>query len=344
MVKFLIADYSEGACPEVMASLQAANDEVNTVYGIDDHCEGASEIIRERIKNPAAQVFFLSGGTQANMIFISHILKGYEAVISPQEGHIARYETGAIQATGHQVIQLPTDKDEKLSPQQVTDAIMEYDFPPHKPHPAMLYISQPTQTGFLYTLEELRQLFGICREHGLCFFIDGARLAMALATPGQPAFAEYSELCDAFTIGGTKCGALFGEALVVNKPVYAENLRYTIKQRGGLFAKGWLLGLQFEALMQGDVYLRNGRNANETARMLVRGLEGLGVEFLAKTPTNQQKVALPKAVVKRLDGYHLNAMDIPGRPDDALITFDTSWRTDERLIGDFLAALGDALG
>ena len=301
MIRFE-CDYLEGACPEVLAALTQTNAQQTPGYGVDDHCRHAAELIAGQCACPGAAVHFLVGGTQANLIVIAAALRPYEGVLAADTGHIAVHETGAIEATGHKVLTLPAT-DGKLTAAQVrqafdahvTDATHE-----HTVRPGMVYISQPTEMGTLYTHAELSALRAATAELGLWLYIDGARLAYALAADPQVDLPFLAAHCDAFTLGGTKCGALFGEALVLTQPARWPHFRYHIKQRGALLAKGRLLGVQFEALMSENRYIRLGAAANDMAQRMKAAFLAHGVPMLCDTPTNQIFPVLPDALLNKL--------------------------------------------
>lgn len=338
MIRFT-NDYSEGCHPRILEALQRTNLEGNTGYSMDEHSAHARALIRQAVGRPDAGVHFLVGGTQTNATAIAAFLRPYQAVISADSGHICTHETGAVEATGHKCIACPA-ADGKLTPQAVRTAVAAHP-DEHMVQPRMIYISQTTEVGTLYTLAELQALRAVCDELGLYLYLDGARLGSALAA-GGPTLPELGALCDAFTIGGTKNGALMGEALVLTNDALKPDFRYNLKQRGGMLAKGWLLGLQFEVLMQDDLYCQLAGHANREALRLRDGIAALGFGFASASGSNQQFPILPDAVVAALQpDFGFNVM---GKPDagHTEIRLVTSWATPASHVDAFLAALARA--
>ncbi len=330
-------DYAEGAHPKILEALVATNLEQTNGYGEDPYCKAAADLIRAQLGKPQCQVVFLSGGTQANLTVISHLLRPYQAVISTNEGHVVFHETGAIEATGHKVIQQPVP-DGKLTPAMVEAVLEQYNQGPHVVQPKLVYISQATETGTLYTKQELMQLYQLCKAKDLYLYIDGARLGSALAAQqGQLALSDYAEYADAFTIGGTKNGALFGEALVIPNNALAQDIRYSVKQKGGLLAKGRMLGIQFQQLFTDNLYLKMAEHANTLAYQLRDGLQEMGFSFAYDSPSNQQFVLFSNAMVEKLSqSYELT---IWGKQDTdtVIVRLVTSWATKEQAVQRFLA-------
>lgn len=331
-------DYEEGACPEVLDALVRTNRVKTPGYGYDEYTLEAVEAIRQKAACPGAEVFFVMGGTPANAMVIAHALRPYEAAISADSGHINGHETGAVEATGHKILTRP-HVDGKLTPNAVRQVIDEY-ADEHVVKPALVYVSQPTELGTLYTLEELTALRAVCDENGLLLYCDGARLASALTARGNDVgLPELARLCDAFYIGGTKCGALFGEAVVFPNAVLGRNFAYTRKQRGNLLAKGRLLGVQFGALMRDGVYEKYGAHQNAMADKLRAGFAAKGYPMLAQTVTNQLFPVLENAQIERLSADF--AFHTWGKVDDShtAIRLVTSWATEERDVDALLESL-----
>ena len=331
-------DYSEGAHPKVLQALTDTNLEQTCGYGMDHHCQEAADLIRKLCDAPDADVHFLVGGTQTNLVTITAFLASYEAVISVHTGHVNTHETGAIEATGHKVCSIRAE-DGKLTPALVEAVLREHNGTEHMVAPKMVYISDSTEIGTIYTKAELQALRSCCDKHGLLLFLDGARLASALTAPGNDlTFADLAALTDMFYIGGTKNGALFGEALVVTSP--NAHFRWHMKQRGAVLAKGRLLGVQFKAMLEDGLYLDMGRHANEMAFRLRDGMAALGYTFPVPSPTNQQFPVLPNTVAKQLEemGYAFEAQE---DVDDAhtLVRFVTSWATPAEAVEQFLKDL-----
>lgn len=279
-------DYSEGAHPKILEKMMTCNLEQNIGYGEDSYSIHAKELIKEKIQNKDAEVHFLVGGTQTNLTIISAALRPHEAVIAASTGHIFVHETGAIEATGHKVIAVET-LDGKLTPTLI-QKVLDIHTDEHMVKPKMVYLSDSTEVGTIYKKEELRQLFHVCKKNDLYLFLDGARLASALTSEENDiSFGDIGKWTDVCYIGGTKNGALFGEAVVINHPELKKDFRYIIKQKGGMLAKGWLLGLQFETLLEQDLYFELGRHANKMADILKNGLLECGYSFQWDSCTNQ---------------------------------------------------------
>ena len=327
MIRFE-SDYLEGALPEVMQALSDSNYAQTPGYGEDEYCEEARALIREKCAAPEADVHFLVGGTQANMIVIAAALRPHQAAIAAETGHIAVHETGSIEATGHKVITLKSG-DGKISAGQVRECVEAHwndATHEHMAQPALVYISQPTENGTLYSLAELEELGAVCREKGLIFFVDGARLGTALVS-GDATLADLARLTDVFYIGGTKLGALFGEAAVITDKALARDFRYIIKQRGGMFAKGRLLGVQFGALMKGGLYERTAKREVDLAMKLRAAFEAKGWPLYYDSPTNQQFPVVPDAALEKLaEKYSFSHW---GKIDEGhtAVRFCTGWST-----------------
>lgn len=279
-------DYSEGALPEIMDVLCKTNLEQSAGYGCDAYCKQAAERIKAYCEVPEAEVHFLVGGTQTNQTALSAFLRPYQAVIGADTAHINVHETGAIEATGHKVLTVKTD-DGKLTPKDI-EAVVAVHEDEHMVQPKAVYISNSTEVGTIYTKQELVALSECCKRLHLYFYLDGARLASALTCKENditlPDLANYT---DAFYIGGTKNGALFGEALVIVNPILQEDFRYMIKRQGGMLAKGRLLGLQFLTLFSDDLFFKAARHANQAAARIRNAFIEKQVPFLAQSPTNQ---------------------------------------------------------
>jgi len=334
MIRFE-SDYSEGALPEIMAALQRTNSEQTAGYGLDPHCENARELIKNACAVPDAEVHFLVGGTQANLTVIAAALRAHQGVVAAESAHIEVHETGSIEATGHKVLSLPT-ADGKISAEAVRSLVHEHrtdDSFEHTVQPAMVYISQPTETGTVYTLPELEEMSRTCRELGLLLYVDGARLSSALAVKGTPTLPQLAQLCDVFYIGGTKLGALFGEAVVIVNEALKKDFRYIIKQRGGMLAKGRLLGIQFEVLFTDGLYERVGERENALAARLRQSFEAKDIELFYDSPTNQLFPILSREDYDALrEKYSFSRQK--ELPDGRVVTrFCTSWASREDDIG-----------
>lgn len=334
-------DYSEGAHPSVLNALTETNLEGNFGYGRDPHCAYAADLIREKIARPDADVHFFVGGTQTNATCICAFLRPHEAAIAAHSGHICVHETGAVEATGHKCIAMPAAPGGKLTPELVRQAVAAHP-DEHMVKPRLVYVSNTTETGGVYTTAELETLRAVCDELGLLLYLDGARLASALACGGA-SLRALGALCDAFYIGGTKNGALFGEAVCIMNPALKPDFRYILKQHGGMLAKGWLLGVQFEQLMTGGLYEQLGEHSTRLAQQLAQGLKALGVEFMFESPSNQIFPILPDAVLKKLEGsFH---WEVNGKLEDgrSCIRLVCSWATEEAAVTAFLLAAEQAL-
>ncbi|MCL1527289.1 beta-eliminating lyase-related protein [Xanthomonas nasturtii] len=319
-------DYSEGAHPRLLQALAQASTEQNAGYGTDLHSERAAELIRTAIAQPLADVHLLVGGTQTNLIAISAFLRPHQAVIAVEAGHIATHETGAIEATGHKVLTVPALHD-KLSPALI-QPVLEVHSNEHMVQPRLVYISNSTESGTIYTRAELDALSRFCRANDLLLYLDGARLGAALTADGNDLdLPTIAALTDAFYIGGTKNGALLGEALVIVNPALQADLRYLIKQRGALLAKGMVLGSQFAALFEDGLFFELAAHANAMAQRLRAGLLAAGAHFTSDSPTNQQFIAVSaQHAVQLAQGYDFERWEM--RADGShTIRFVTSWAT-----------------
>ncbi len=340
MLRFL-NDYQHGAHPQVMQHLQEINAQAFPGYGEDAICRRAADTIRAWTGCADAVVHFITGGTQANLTVIASLLRPHQGVIAAATGHIHVHETGAVEATGHKVLAVDNAQG-KVTAQAVRTLVhthrMDEAFE-HTVQPGMVYISHTTELGTIYQLEELQSLSQACRELGLPLFVDGARLGYGLTAEGADVnIHDIAKLADVFTIGGTKQGALFGEAIVFTNPALAKDFRYHLKQRGGMLAKGWLLGAQFEALLKDDLYLSLSRHANTLALMLRDGLAAQGWRLHGRSPSNQQFVWLPTTVVNKLR-EHCAFGTLEHGEGECMVRFCTSWATKE----DDVRALLDVL-
>ena len=289
MIRF-DSDYTEGCIPEILQALSSTNDEQTIGYMEDPHCENARSLIRRWIGREDADVHFMVGGTQANVTVITSVLKHYQGAVCADSGHINVHETGALEAAGHKCLALP-NAGGKISAAQVDQYIINHyndGAHEHIVQPGIVYISFPTESGTLYSRQELTDLYAVCRKHDIPLFIDGARLGYGLASyHNDVTIEELANLCDMFYIGGTKVGALFGEAIVILNDRYKKDFRYNIKQRFGMLAKGRMLGIQFEELFKENRYMKISGHAIAMADRLVKGLEEKGYEFRYMAETNQ---------------------------------------------------------
>lgn len=332
---FLKNDYSLGAHPRVLEELMRTNMMLTDGYGMDEFCKAAADTIKELIKSPSADVHFLTAGTQTNMTALAAFLRPHHSIISANTGHICVHETGAIEATGHKINHVPT-VDGKLRPKDIEDVIIEHE-DEHFVKPRIIYISNTTETGLVYTKAELLALRESCDKHNLLIYMDGARLAMALASEKNDlSFSDIPKLVDAFYIGGTKCGAMFGEALVIINDNLKEDMRWLIKQRGAMLAKGRLLGVQFNALLKDNLYLELGRHANDLAKTLADGIASKGYEFVIPPQTNMLFPLFPKDEIEELSKHVMFEGWPASTKTHAAIRLVTSWGTTEDEISNFL--------
>ncbi len=334
-----------GAHPEVLQRLIDTNLQQTVGYGADPYTARAKALIREACGAPEAQVHFLVGGTQTNATVIDGILARHEGVLAAESGHISVHESGAIEATGHKVLTLP-QYEGKVRAEDVAHYIDEFyrdDTYEHMVAPGMLYISFPTEYGTLYSLEELKALSEVCHTREIPLYIDGARLGYALgAEECDVTLGDLARLADVFYIGGTKVGALFGEAVVVTNPKLLPHFFPLIKQHGALLAKGRLLGVQFEALFSNGLYEQIGRKATSLALRLREGFERLGYSAVVNSPTNQQFFRLPNRVIDALIPHTGFEYWGPRGATESTVRFVTSWSTTDQDITDLLSLLENA--
>ena len=336
------SDYTEGAHPRILERLMETNLEQTTGYGEDAYCEAAREAIRKVCDAPEADVHFLVGGTQANFTVISSALKPYQGVLCADTGHINVHETGAVEACGHKVLALP-GKDGKITAEQIRNAHDLHwsdESHEHIAQPKMVYISHPTELGTLYTKGELEEIGRVCRECGLYLFLDGARLGYGLMAPGTDVtIADIAKICDVFYIGGTKVGALFGEAVVIMNPQLKPDFRYCIKQKGGMLAKGRLLGIQFLELFRDGLYFEIAKHAIDMAMILKEGLKEKGYSFFMDSETNQQFILIEDEKLEKIREKY--GVTYQQRYDEthSVIRLCTSWATTEENVTSLLADL-----
>lgn len=332
-------DYSFGAHPKVLSALAETSMEGNVGYGEDGYCRRCAGLIRDLCRCPQADVQFLIGGTQTNFTAIAAFLRPCEGVIAAGSSHINGHEVGAVEATGHKILPIPTGPDGKITPEQIAP-ILERHRDPHLVKPRLVEIADATESGMVYTKAELTALSRFCREHDLLLFLDGARLGSALASPANDlALPDLAELTDAFYIGGTKNGALMGEALVIANSALQPDFFRIKKQLGAVLAKGWLLGVQFEALLQDGLYFEMARHANAMAARLQTGLKSLGWTLMVDSPTNQIFPIVPNALKPALDRLCVYEEWCPGpTPDTTVIRFVTCFATTSEDVDGFLAA------
>ena len=324
------SDYTEGAHESIIRRLAQTNLEQTPGYGLDPYSESAKEKIRQTFGVPDADVFFLVGGTQTNSTVIASMLRDYEGVIAVRTGHIGVHESGAVEYTGHKVLTLP-DHDGKMDAGELEDylkAFYSVGTYEHMVIPGMVYISFPTEFGTIYSKAELEAIHAVCQSYSIPLFIDGARLGYGLMSEANDVdVKDLPNLCDVFYAGGTKVGALFGEAVVFPKGNAPAHFFTTIKQHGALMAKGRMLGLQFDTLFTDGLYFKIARHADEMASMLKGIFLEKGYEIFIDSPTNQQFPILNTQQMKRLKGKV--AFEVWQKLEDgsAVTRFATSWAT-----------------
>lgn len=328
-------DYSEGAHPRIIKTLTDANPEQSDGYGEDAFTGKAIELLKQKIGREDVDIHLFTGGTQTNLTAISSFLRPHEAVISANTGHILTHETGAIEATGHKILSVDV-KDGKLTPSHI-HAVLKLHTDEHMVKPGLVYISNPTEIGTIYSRKELEQLSKCCSEKHLLLYMDGARLGSALCSPeNDMKLSDLARLCDAFYIGGTKNGALLGEALVFCNPSLKADFRFFIKQKGALLAKGRLIGIQFLELFRDDLYYELAAHANKMAGVLREGILEAGYSFLIQTSTNQIFPILPNSLIEKLmDNFSFYVWEVIDTELSA-VRLVTSWATKEEYVLAFI--------
>ncbi len=334
-------DYMDAAHPLILKTMYQRYNEKNQTYGTDEYCKRAADKIRELCSNTELEVDFLVGGTQTNATVIDALLRPYEGVIAVESAHINVHEAGAIEFGGHKVLALP-HKDGKLTAKTLEDYLYTFHEDPTKAHmvqPGMVYISQPTEYGTLYSLSELQDLSELCHRYHIPLYVDGARLAYALASPQNDiSLKELATYCDTFYFGGTKVGTLFGEAVVYRKGLIPHFFTYK-KMHGGLLAKGWLLGMQFECLFTDQLYLQNAQNAIDKAIQIKEAFLVKGYELYFDSPTNQQFILIEDTTIQRLEKEFL--FNVWGRYDEtrSIVRFVTTWSTSQEDVDSLVKAI-----
>ncbi|WP_434512849.1 threonine aldolase family protein [Desulfitobacterium sp. AusDCA] len=335
-------DYSEGSHARILKALMEANLVQDEGYGEDRYCLEAIRLIKARLGRNDVDIHFISGGTQTNLIAISAFLRPHEAAIAANTGHINVHETGAIEATGHKVIAVEVN-DGKLKPENLK-AVLEAHSDEHMVKLKLVYISDSTEIGTIYKKRELEQLSAFCKENKLILFMDGARLGSALCSAENDLkLSDLPSLVDAFYIGGTKNGALLGEALVICQDSLKEDFRYHLKQKGALLAKGRLLGIQFLELFRDDLYFDLARNANKMASILSEGIGKAGFKFLIHSPSNQIFPIFPNTLIQKLEKNYLFNTWEKADAEHSVIRLVTSWATQENDVNAFLEDLKKAM-
>jgi len=333
-------DYSEGAHPQILSALSATNLDQQSGYCDDDFSLEAMDLIRHKIQNPKAGVFFVSGGTQANLIVIASMLRPFESVIAATTGHINVHETGAIEATGHKINQIFTT-DGKLKASVIQSVVDEHqNDPPHMVKPKLVYISNSTEIGTIYQKHELEAISKVCKANQLYLFVDGARLASALTSEmNDITLSELSTLVDVLYIGGTKNGGLIGEAVVINHPDFIADFPYHLKQRGALLGKGRVFGIQFREFFKDNLYFELGTHANKMAQKLTKGIIEAGYTFLTDSPSNQIFPIFPNTVIEKINLHYEFYVWAKNDENSSVIRLVTSWATKEEAVDSFFADL-----
>lgn len=332
-------DYSEGCHPNILQALLQTNFDQQGGYGEDDYSLQAKELIKEKIKNPNSDIYFVSGGTQANLIVISSILRPYQCAISASTGHILNNETGAIEATGHKILNIESE-DGKLRPSDIIPVLQSHQNIPHQVMPKLVYISNSTELGTIYNTKELEELSTFCKENKLYLFMDGARLGHGLTSEiSDLSLEKVAELTDIFYIGATKNGGLIGEAIVINNQELQQDFAFNIKQKGALLAKGRLLGIQFLELIKDDLYFNLAKHANDQAMKIKNAMKGKGIQFLSDTYTNQIFPIVSNEMINTLseefEFYVWKKID----EDYSAIRLITSWNTSDKAVNNFIEIL-----
>jgi threonine aldolase len=328
-------DYSEGAHPKLLDLMVNTNLHQEDGYGNDSLSRQAEELLKQAVKNPQAAVHFVTGGTQANLIVLASLLKPYESVIAASTAHINVHEAGAIEATSHKIHAVEST-DGKLSPDKI-QAVVDLHTDEHMVKPRVVFISNSTEVGTVYSKKELESIAQVCRANSLYLYLDGARLGCALASKGSDlTLANLSKLVDIYYVGGTKNGALLGEAIIINTPELQTNFRYHLKQRGALLAKGRLVGAQFVGLFSDGLFFELARHANAMAEELAQSIGEQGFHFLTDSPTNQIFPILPDALIaelQKLYGFYVWCRVDAGHSAIRLVT---SWTTQNSNVDEFI--------
>jgi len=336
-------DYSEGCHPNILEALLHSNTNQQAGYGEDEYSLKAKDLIKKTINNQEADVYFVSGGTQANLIVISSILRPYQCAVSASTGHILNNETGAIEATGHKILSIETE-DGKLKPSDIQTVLDSHRNVPHQVMPKLVYISNSTELGTIYQRQELEELSDFCRKNNLYLFMDGARLGHAITSEiSDLSLEDIAKLTDVFYLGGTKNGALIGEAIIINNTSLQEDFAFNIKQKGALLAKGRLLGVQFLELMKNDLYFDLAKHANQQAMKIKNALLEKGTVFLSDTYTNQIFPVLSHDIIEilseKFEFYVWKNID----EKSSSIRLITSWNTSDEAIQDFIKIIDENL-
>ncbi|WP_332454216.1 threonine aldolase family protein [Chryseobacterium aquaticum] len=336
-------DYSEGCHPNILEALLYSNTNQQAGYGEDEYSLKAKDLIKKTINNQEADVYFVSGGTQANLIVISSILKPYQCAVSASTGHILNNETGAIEATGHKILSIETE-DGKLKSADIQTVLNSHRNVPHQVMPKLVYISNSTELGTIYQRQELEELSDFCRKNNLYLFMDGARLGHAITSEiSDLSLEDIAKLTDVFYLGGTKNGAIIGEAIIINNTSLQQDFAFNIKQKGALLAKGRLLGVQFLELMKNDLYFDLAKHANQQAMKIKNALLEKGTVFLSDTYTNQIFPVLSHDIIEILSEKFEFYVWKNINEKSSAIRLITSWNTNDEAIQDFIRIIDENL-
>lgn len=340
MTKYsFLDDYSEGCHPNILSAMASTNMIQQTAYGHDEYTDKAKALIKRDIGSEQSEVYLVTGGTLANIIIMSSCLRPYEAVVSADTGHIMVRETGAIEATGHKIIGIENQQG-KITVGQLQQVLTDHAHVPHMVKPKLVYLSNATELGTLYSKQELTDISEFCRSNNLYLFLDGARLATALtADKNDLTLADIAQLTDLFSMGATKNGALIGEAIIINNPSLTEDFAFNVKQRGGMLSKGRLLGIQFVELFKDNLYFELAKHANKMARKLSEGLIAKGLVLEAETETNQIFAVLPDTLIERLQEKFNFYVWCRKTSDSSVVRLVTAWATPEEKVDELLALI-----
>ena len=324
-------DYNRGALGSILKELAATNTESYAGYGEDEWCARAEAVIKKLISRDDALIKFIPGATQANIVAISSALSPVQSVIAADTGHINCHETASIENTGHKIIALP-NTDGKISAQQVEECAAKYygsGAPEYLTEPKLVYLSFPTEKGTLYSKQELGEISAVCKKYGMYLFVDGARMGYGLSSEKNDlTLSDFAELTDMFYIGGTKCGALFGEALIITEPSLRYRFKAHMKQKGAVLAKGWLMGLQFAVMLESGEYFEKTKRADELAMEIKKAFEAKGIPLWVESFTNQQFVILSERQKNILaQNYYFEEEGITEQ--GTVVRFCTSWATSQ---------------
>ena len=331
-------DYSEGAHPRIIEALAESNLVQESGYGSDSICLEAASLIKEKINNPNTEVHFVSGGTQANLICASAMLRPHESMMAAESAHICVHEAGAIEATGHKINPIKTH-DGKITSEKIQE-VLDSHYDEHMVKPKCVLISNSTEVGTVYTKAEIEKLSSYCKQKDLYFYLDGARIGSALTSHlSDLSLEDLSRLTDIFYIGGTKNGALLGEAIVINNPELQKEFRFHIKQKGGLMAKGRVLGVQFRELFKDDLFFDLAKHANNMANLLASGIKDCGHELQNEPQSNMIMPILPRSLIEKLNQKYGFYTWTPIDEERAAVRLVTSWATSEETVEAFVSDL-----